>query len=805
MPAEAFATLWQDVRFGARALYRNPGFAIVATLTLALGIGGNSAIFSIVNAALLTPIPVPDADRVVMVWTDRQAGGSQAFPASEPDFVDWQASGVFDKLSGFFTGGFNLLAGTTPHRVHGALVTKTWFDILQAKPYLGRVFRNEDMQSGHEREVVLRYELWASLFNRDGGIVGRNTTINSTPYTVIGVLPRRVAKLADEDLYLPFVFEPPLVNDRGLRNVLTVGRLARGLPFSTAQSRISDVGERLAKEYPNDDWGTRVRLQPMEEAYVEDVHTLLVVLFGAVAFLLLIACANIANLLLVRAAARQREVAIRTAVGATRSRLIRQLLTESILLSLIGGAVGVLPAFIGIRLLAKYKPETLPNPELVGLNPAVLLFTLGVAVLTGVLFGLAPATRVWKANEESPLTDRSQASGREWGISNLFVMGEIALTVVLVTGAGLMIQSFANLRAAYPGYDARQALTMRVSLTGKEYDPPEKQIAFFKNAVAALGGLPGVRSSGAIDALPTSSDVQGGTLHFTDRPEPKPSERAIVIISSVTPGYFAALHIPRVQGRVFSDADGARDPLVAIIDEGLARQYWPRESPIGKLEKFRSREPLVKIVGVVGNIEHPVAVKSSGRIGEVYCPFAQRSYTEMSLVIGTRMNPRFLIAPARHVLSQLAPDQPVYEMSTMDDLRAPAQTSSRFAAWLLGFFAALSLLLAAIGVYGVVSYATAQRTREAGVRMALGATRWDLLGGVLGQGLRLMLSGVVVGLIAAVFLTKFMTSMLHGVPATDPLTLGCVAVLLTVVALLATLIPAYRASRVEPMTALRYE
>ncbi len=798
-------TLWQDVRYGARGLYKNPGFATVAVLTLALGIGANTAIFSIVRAALLTPIAVPDPNRVAMVWTDRPTSGSQGFPASVPDFVDWRDSGVFEKLAGFTTDGFNMLIGVMPEHVPGASVTKQWFEILQVRPFLGRVFQEQDMQHGHNHAVVLTYDLWASRFNSDPTIVGKSTIINNAPYTVLGVLPKNVVKVADEELYVPLLFEPPFIFERGLRLISTIGRLAPGVTFSAAQRRMADIGSRLAAEYPKDDGGTRTRLQPIEEAYVENVQTLVLVLFGAVGFLLLIACANIANLLLVRGMGRQREIAIRSAIGATRSRLIRQLLTESVLLAICGGLAGVLPAFFGVRLLARFEPQALPNSQLVGLNPAVLLFALLLALFTGVLFGLVPAWQAWRTNAESPLKERSQTSGRERRLGDLFVVAEIALTVVLVAGAGLTIRSFMKLRTAYPGYDASHVLTMRVSLTGKQYDPPEKQIAFFKDAVDRLSGFPGVRAAGAIDALPTSSDVQGGVLHFTDRPEPKPSEAAVVIIGSATPGYFEAMRIPLIRGRLFSDQDGARDPLVVIIDQGLARQYWPNRDPIGQSVRLRKTDPLRKIVGVVGNIDHPVAVNSRGRLGQAYVPFAQASFSEMSIAIAARVDPRSLVSAAQRLLSELAPDQPVYQVQTLEELRSAARRPAQFAAWLLGFFASLSLLLAAIGVYGVVSYAVAQRTREIGVRMALGATRWDLLSRVLGQGLRLTGAGLVGGLIAAVFLTKLLGSMLHGVSATDPVTLLCVAMVLTFVALLATFLPAYRASRVEPMVALRHE
>lgn len=802
-PNYGFELLFQDVRYGARVLYKKPTFSVIAILTLALGIGANTAIFTVVNAAILTPIAVPDPDRVVMVWTDRLDRSSLNFPASVPDFMDWRATGIYDELAAYSTDGYNLLIGTRAERVSGIAVMREWFEISQVKPLMGRIFREEDMQPGHGQVVILTYKLWNSRFRADPGVVGKTIIVNSSPYLVVGVLPKRLANLSDELLYVPLIFDPQLASNRMIRGMEVVGRLAPGMSLKAAQGTMSGVSARLRREYHYSEGDLDARLQPIEEAYVEDVHSLVWVLFGAVGFVLLVACANIANLLLVRGSTRQREIAIRAALGAGKSRLIVQLLTESILLATIGGVAGILPALAGVRFLTRFQPERLPNTDLLSVNPRVLIFTLILALFTGVLFGIIPSLDAWRTSAISPLRERSQTSAGSLRFGNFFVAGEIALTVVLVAGAMLMLRSFIQLRNAYPGYDVR-ALTMRVSLTGKQYGAPEEQIHFYKELMRRLSALPGVRSAGAIDCLPTCTDTQGGVLHFTDRPEPKQND-ALVVISSVTPDYLRAMRTPLIRGRYFSDSDGERNPLTVIIDEATAKRYWPNRDPIGQSIKLRLNWPLRRIVGIVGNIDRSLSVKMNAHIGQTYVPAAQLPVSDMSIAVSSPMSAASLIPELHREISALAPDQPVYDVQTMAEARAAKQISSEFGTWLLGFFAVLALTLAAVGVYGVVSYTVQQRTRDIGVRMALGATPSQLLSSVLAAGGLLTAMGLAIGFVAALGLSKTMKDLLTGVSSTDPLSYLGTILLLGVVGLLATFIPAWRASRIDPMTALRHE
>ena len=800
--------LKQDLRHGLRLLAKSPGFSAVALLTLALGIGANTAIFSVIHAALLTPVPVPDPDRVVFAWSENPQRGWHQFPTCVPDYEDWKASGVFAQLAAFDDGGFNLREGAAAERVEGVFATQELLEALEAHPRLGRIFGAEDMRPGHDQVVVLGYGLWSAHFARDPAIVGKTIVLDGTPRTVIGVLPQTFPKFGEEEIYAPLVFTAAQAADRGSRSFSVLGRLRPGISLVGAQQRISDVALRLARQYPKEDAGVSVRLQPLEEAYVEDAHDLLLILFGAVGFVLLIACANIANLLLARGSGRWREMAIRSALGATRWALSRQLLTESVLLAVVGGAIGILPALWGIDYIGSLQKLDLPNADLVTLNPAVLAFSLLLSLLTGILFGLAPAWQVWKTNLNDTLKTAATAQGSRsrQRLRALLVVGEIAFTLVLLVGAGLMLRSFVKMRSADPGFNPHGALGMNVALSDKQYGNPQKQAAFFAEALRRIGALPGVRYAAVSDSMPTGDSFHGRGLLFPGQPEPPLDDTPVVLTSSVTPDYFRAMQIPLVRGRYFNEKDSKDAAAVVIVDSWAAQRYWPHQDAVGKLIKLGRKDPPRQIVGVVGDVEQSIIVKLvKGRLGQAYMPFAQDPKAGVSLVVRTAGDPTALAPAIRKTVSNLDPDQALYEVQTLDVAREASTRSQRLTTLLLAVFALVALLLATIGIYGVVSYNAGQRTREIGIRMALGAQPRDVLRLVVGQGTTLTLVGVAIGLLGAFGITRFLSGLLYSVKPTDPVTFALVSALLAGVAMLASYVPARRAVKIDPMKALRYE
>ena len=799
-------TLGQDLRFGLRMLVTRPGFALVAVLTLALGIGANTAIFSVART-VLAPVPIPDANRVVMVWTENAARGWHQFPASVPDFRDWKASGVFSNLAGFTDAGFNLRVGDRSERINGSKVTGEMFGVVRVGPRLGRGFSEGDTQPGHDHVAILTDSLWRSHFGADPGIAGRTIMLDGAANTVIGVLPPDFPKFGKEEIYTPLVFPADVASSRGSRSFGVIGRLQAGLSLPVAQQRMTALSARLAKEDPHDAGNTAL-LQPIQEAFVQDAQTLVLLLFATVGCLLLIACANIASLLLARATGREREMAIRTALGASRWALFRQLLTESVLVALAGGALAILPAAWGVGMLSSLQMDELPNLGRVSVSLGVLGFNFLLAAGTGILFGLVPAWQARKTDVNTALkgASRTTAGAVHQRLRGAFVVGEIALALVLLVAAGLMAQSFLRLRSLDLGYNPHGALTMQIALSEQKYDTPQKQAAFFDALLARIRALPGVRAAGATDQLPTADDLHGAGLFFAGAPEPRPEDVPVVLRSTVTPDYLRAMETPLIRGRYLDERDGSGAPLVALVDQYTARRYWPRQGAVGQRIKLGLKQPPLEIVGVVGNSDQGLVVKMmKGQVGQVYVPVAQAPKPAMTLVVRAAGDPVALVPAVRSLVGGLDIDQPVFGVQTLDEAQAAIRASQRLAAVLIGGFAVVGMLLATIGISGIVAYNAAQRTREFGIRVALGARPVDVLRIVVRQALLLSAAGAALGLAGGLLLARAMRSLLYGVGAGDPLTFGGVVVLFTLVAAAASWLPARRAVRMDPLTALRWE
>ena len=802
-------SLLQDLRHGLRTLTKNPGFAAVAVLTLGLGVGANTAIFSVVRATLLVPIPIPEPERVVMLWTENREHDYHLarLPASIPDFQDWKSSGIFEHMGAVREGGFNLRTGNRTDRVMGVFATDGWFAAFGIKPRMGRLFREADTQPGHDQVVILSHDCWSSTFAGDPGVIGKSVILDGEARTVVGVLPKDFPKIGHEQVYAPLVFQGAAATDRGSRFMGVAGKLPRGVGLAAAQQRMNELSRRLSRQYEQDA-GNTVTLQPIEEAFVEDVAALVLVVAGAVGFVLLIACANIANLLLARGTGRTREMAVRAALGAGRWTLARQLIAESIVLAMIGGLVAILVAAWGVEFIRWFKIEDIPNAELVKLDAAVLAFNFCVALMTGVLFGLAPAWQAWKTdvNDTLKAAGRGLSSGVHQRLRGLFVVSEIALTLVLLVGAGLMLKSFASLRSADPGFNPQGVLTMKIALSDRQYSTPEKQVAYFDQALRRIRALPGVLSAGAIDGLPDGDDVHGSGLRRADRPEPKLSDVPIVLVSSVTPDYFRAMQARLLRGRYFTDADRKGAPPVAIIDIWTAKRYWPDTDPLGKSLRLGKTDGPREIVGIVGGTSQGLLIKMvKGQVGQVYRPFGQEPKAELSLAIRTAGDPTALGATVQKALREIDADEPAFQVQDMEAARASIAAPQKLATALLGAFACLALLLAVIGIYGVVAYSAGRRMREIGIRVALGAGRRDVLRLLVGQGMLLALIGIAIGFAGAWALTRKMASLLSGVEPTDPATFAGVCVLLAAAAMIASYVPALRATRVDPVEALRQE
>jgi len=816
------ADLWQDLRFGARMLMKRPGFTSIAVMTLALGVGANTAIFSVVNGVLLRPLAFHDPDRLFMLWTDSPAWqlGFHEIPATPADLPEWRASATsFEQLAAFQSNPADLSDGGDPERVGGVDVSANLLPLLGVQPLLGHHLSDAEEQPGRDRVAIISYALWQRRFGGDAQILGRTITVNQAPRMIVGVMPEgfhfpratempRVYNLPERtDLWTPLARDARFWEKRTQRGLIVIGRLKAGVTQAQAQTEMDSLAARQARDYPQTHAGWRVWLTPLFDQIVGQMRTPLLILLGAVGFLLAVACANIASLLLARAAARRRELAVRAAIGAGRARIIRQLLTESLLLATLGGSLGLLLGYWGLDVLLSFIPATVPRLQGISLDTHVLLFTALVSILTGALFGLVPAWQASKVNLAEALKDasRTNSAGRGIRSHSLLVTAEVALAAVLLVGAVLMLQSFQRLLAVDPGFKPEGVATFEIWLPRARYPDGGQRAQFFDQARARLSSLPGAQEVGAISNLPLggyesmASMVIEGAEPAPRGKEPMAEDRAI------TPGYFEAMGMSLMSGREFDATDGAGKPPIAIVNETLARQFFPGGDAVGKRIKWVLNDKDWRtIVGVVRDVRG-FALEAQAR-PQLYHPHAQAPYGVMAMAVRAEATALPALRSAiQQELKQLDAALPVANYRTMPELVANAVARPRFSTLLLGLFAAAALLLTVIGLYGVVAYGVNQRTREIGIRMALGAQRQSVLALVIGQGMQPALIGVGIGLASAFVLMRLLASQLYEIKPTDPATFGLVALGLLLISLVACYLPARRAMKVDPMVALRVE
>jgi putative ABC transport system permease protein len=817
--------LWQDVQYGWRVLRRSPGFAIIAVLTLAIGIGANAAIFSVIHAVLLRPLPFPESNRVVWVWETDKNRNVRNGTASLAEFLDWRDQNhVFEELSAWRMLFFTITGNGEPEQDWGSQVTGNFFRMLRVKPMLGRDFLAEEEQPGHEQVVILSYAIWQRRYGGDRGIINRNITIDYKPYTVIGVLPpgfNLFGTTRKLDFWVPFALNRAQL-DRENHELVVFARLQPGVGIAKAQAEMETILARLKQEYPGVDPKTGVRVVGFHDDLVSKVRPALLILFAAVAFVLLISCANVANLLLAHAAAREREIAIRATLGAGGRRILRQLLTESLLLALFGGAFGVLIAYGGLLLLRAVLPVTggsgeLPHSEGIGVNGIVLCFTLGISLLTGVVFGIVPAIQLSRSKLYESLKEGSRGTigGRRSHFArSALVVSEVALSLMLLAGAGLLIRSFVLLVTENLGFDPSNVLTMELWLPEVHVSSSQQVVRFYQQIIDRLNALSGVKSASAINFPPLSGWNGFCDFDIRGRATPPPDEQFTSQYRVVDWRYMRTMRITLKEGRDFAVSDGPDAAGVAIVNEALARRYWPQQDPVGqqiRLDFPATRnlwEPVPKaswltIVGVASDIHD--WYWGEAKIGQLYLPDIQNPSRIMHLVVRTEGDPMALVSAARQAVETVGPDQPVTEIRTMDDLVAASLAQRRLSMVLLGIFAAVATALAALGIYGVMAYGVGQRTHEIGIRMALGAHSGDILRMIVRDGMRLAAIGLVLGIMASFVTMRYLENQLYGVKAIDPVTLISVAIFLGTVAAAACYFPARRAAKVDPLVALRYE
>lgn len=804
--------LIQDLRYAARVQLKNPAFTIVAVIALALGIGANTAIFSVVNSVLLRPLPYKDPERLVMVWED---GSKHGFPQETPaaaNFIDWRDQNtVFEGMAAIADVSFNLTGAGDPERLEGRAVTASLFPLLGADAHIGRIFTDYEDRPGFDYVVLLSYALWQRRFGGDNSIVGKPISLNGETFTVVGVMPARFQfPTSDDAFWVPMGFTPEQKVNRERHYLQVLARLKPGTSLEQAQAEMHTIAARLAQQYPDSNTDLGAVVTSLHEHLVGDIKPALLILLGAVGLVLLIACANVANLLLARAAVRQKEIAVRVALGARRWRLIRQFLTESVLLATIGGVMGLAIAYGGLLLLRAFIPENIAQAREISIDLKVLGFTFLVAMLTGLIFGLAPAIQAARFNQTETLKEGGRDSATGSGgkrIRGLLVMAEVAVSLVLLISAGLLINSFLRLRNVDPGFRADNLLTMKFVLPVPKYAQFEQRSAFYTDLIQRVEAIAGVESAAVTTNLPLYRQGNSIGISIEGQPPLPPGQENVVFTRVVSPGYFDTMSIPLLSGRVFSDQDAPNTPRAAVIGETMARLYWPGQDPIGKrigVGKIERPEDWTQVVGVVKDVRQLELMADPKP--QMYLPYKQRGFFEpRDLVVKTEVDPASLAATVRKAVWEIDKDQPVSNIRTMEEILLDSIARQRFSMLLLAIFAGVALILAAVGIYGVMSYSVAQRTHEIGIRMALGAQTSAVLKLAVGYGLKLVVAGVGIGLIAAFALTRVMSTLLFGVTATDPMTFGVISVLLILVAAIASYIPARRATKVDPIIALRYE
>jgi putative ABC transport system permease protein len=804
-------SLLSDVRYAARNLFRRPGFTIIAVITLALGIGANTAIFSAINALLLKPLPFPELDRVVAVWDKLPSRGVQRNEVTVANYLDWQSqTQSFEQLALYRWWSANLTGIDPPERIQGFLVTANFLDTTGMKPIMGRNFLPEENQPGKGAVAVITHSLWQRRFGGDPNILNKTITINSITRTVVGVMPERFNFPKGAEVYAPLPMTPELMKSRGDHSYYVLGRLKPGASIPGAQAELDNITARLEQQFPETNKGWGATIFPIVADTVRTYDTALWIMMGAVGFVLLIACANVANLMLARASGRQKEIALRTALGASRWRIVRQLLTESLIVALIGGALGVLIGFWGIDALRAANPAEAsrfaPGWYQLGINAPVLLFTLGLSVVSGIVFGLVPALQASRTNLNDSLKEGGrQTSASSHRLRSSLVVFEFALSLVLLVGAGLLTRSFLALVKTDPGFNPDHVLTMNLMLPAAKYKDQPARAAFYNDLVQRVKTQPGVESAAVVNYLPLGGANSSDSYLVEGEPEPAPGDEHGGRYRVATPDYFRTMGISIVRGRGFTDQDRAGAPPVVIVNEAFVRKHWPGADPIGKRIRFYGpleRAPWMQVVGVIADVKHELNLAVTP---EYYLPHAQNPWNAMVLVAKTSVEPGSLAGALRQQVWAIDKDQPVFDVKTMQEVRSTSVAVYSFSSVMLGIFAFVALLLASIGIYGVMAFAVTQRTQEIGIRIALGARSVDVLKLVVKHGMKLALLGMVIGLAGSWAVTRFIEKLLVGVEATDLLTFSVVSVCLLVAAFVACYLPARRATKVDPLVALRYE